>query len=58
MQIHEYIYFRENNGGKIMIALYIDDGLILATDKKLLIDIIKQNSNIFEITIGNSAVTS
>lgn len=37
-----------------MIALYVDDGLILTTDKKLLIDILKKIHYVFEITIGNS----
>lgn len=48
------IYFRENKDGKIMIALYVDDGLVLATDKKLLDYILKKIRDVFEITVGNS----
>lgn len=48
------VYFHENKTGRIMIALYVDDGLILATDKNLLNDILKNICDVFEITIGNS----
>lgn len=36
------------------IALYVDDGLIIATNKKLIDDTLKQIQDTFEITIGNS----
>lgn len=48
------VYLRINKLGKVIIALYVDDGLILATDEKLINDILKQIKDAFEITIRNS----
>lgn len=47
------VYLRMDDRGKIMIALYVDDDLILATDKELINDTLRIR-NMFEITMGNS----
>lgn len=47
------VYLRMDDRGKIMIALYVDDDLILATDKELINDTLRIR-NMFEITVGNS----
>lgn len=48
------MYIRINKHSKVIIALYIDDGLIIATDRNLINDTLKQIQDTFEITIGNS----
>lgn len=48
------MYFREDQAGKVYIALYVDDGLILTTSKILLNEILSQMRVNFEITVGDS----
>ena len=46
------LYIRENEGRKLLIALYVDDGLIAATDKRDAELFIKDLKEKFKISVG------
>ena len=47
------LFIRERNG-KIILALYADDGLIASTDEQELVDFINQLKNEFKITVNDA----
>ena len=44
------VYYRHSNASKTLLALYVDDGLLMGNDEKELQSIISQLKTTFEIT--------
>jgi len=47
------VYNGEFESNKVYLILYVDDGLILATSKKVLTRVLNELKSNFEITVGN-----
>ena len=49
------VYVGDVNGSKVILALYVDDGLLLSQSKKAINILLKQMQLKFDVTIGNAS---
>lgn len=52
-QADKCVYFADFEEKKVILAFYVDDGLILAEDDKTLSKVINELKHVFEVTVGD-----